>query len=109
MKIKIKLSRNEMKALYICLQETLMQVRELPHHQERQHKLKNLAQSEILTALFLRLTMKMENLLPKNTISIKMTEAWTLNEVLQPRLDFYDDYTLNIILKILGIIHQKTA
>ncbi len=108
MKIKIKLSKHELQAFYAVLQETVMWVRQLPEQQERNLRLQNYAQREIMTAFFLRMTNKMDEPGAKNTINIKMTEAWALHRSLNPIVDLLDDYTMTVCLKILSEIHQKT-
>lgn len=110
MKIKIQLNKNELTALHIVLVDVVQRCRQLVKHQEFANKLENQAISEIMTTLFVKITLKLDNASSqKNTLSLNMHQAWALSRTLNHVVDFLDEYSMAVVLRILGTINQKTA
>lgn len=111
MKIKIKLTNSEFKAFYDVLSELVPAVRRSADEQERQLRLKNLAMREILTSLYLKMTVKIDNIEQQKEIrfSLKMYEAWALYLAINGIIDLLDDYAMAICLKITGEINRRSV
>ena len=111
MKIKLKLTRNEFVAFYNVLSELVPAVRRLPDEQERTLRLQNLAVREIMTNLFMKLTVKLEALESEKSIALtlKMHEAWALNKSLNSIIDLLDTYAMTTCLRITGEINRRTV
>lgn len=112
MKIKIKLTKNQYKALYYVCSNVMPLVRDLPlnrHNIKNYDKLKMMYITETFTLFFMRLTKKMLELKAQNTFSLTLTESYAFCQIMYPIVDKLQTYEKTVIYDILNEINKKTS